>query len=122
MDKRNTLVVLDENGREVVCDLLFTFDWEENGKHYIVYTDHEKDAMGNTQVYASILEGGSGKLTAIESRREWEIIRIILDTLQEEIHMGEEDLDEEKITRKINHRLGGGTVRVEEFGFGSEDK
>ena len=38
--KKNTFSMLDENGREVVYDVLFTFESEETGKNYIVYTDN----------------------------------------------------------------------------------
>ena len=39
--------MLDENGREVVYDVLFTFESEETGKNYIVYTDNQKDASND---------------------------------------------------------------------------
>lgn len=85
--KKNTFTMLDENGNEVVYDVLFTFESEETGKNYIVYTDNEKDETGNIEVYASIYEPGNpqSKLEAIETDKEWKVIETILETLQEEI-------------------------------------
>ena len=86
MDK-NTFKVINDDGQEVVCHILFTFDSEETKKSYIVYTDDSKDAEGNVQVYASIFdpEDPNTKLEAIESEKEWKVIETILETLQEEI-------------------------------------
>ena len=85
--KKNTFSMLDENGREVVYDVLFTFESEETGKNYIVYTDNEKDETGNIEVYASIYypNDPQSKLEAIETEKEWKVIETILETLQEEV-------------------------------------
>ena len=86
--KKNTFTMLDENGNEVVFDVLFTFESEETGKNYIVYTDSKVDEeTGNIEVYASIYDPNDpkSKLTPIESEKEWKIIETILETLQEEV-------------------------------------
>ena len=85
--KKNTFSMLDENGREVVYDVLFTFESEETGKNYIVYTDNQKDETGNIEVYASIYYPNDPhiKLEAIETEKEWKVIETILETLQEEV-------------------------------------
>ena len=85
--KKNTFSMLDENGVEVVYDVLFTFESEETGKNYIVYTDNQKDETGNIEVYASIYypNDPQSKLEAIETEKEWKVIETILETLQEEV-------------------------------------
>lgn len=85
--KKNTFTMLDENGKEVVYDVLFTFESEETNKNYIVYTDNSRDENGNIEVYASIYDPDDpkGKLEAIQSDKEWKIIETILNTLQEEM-------------------------------------
>lgn len=85
--KKNTFSMLDENGKEVVYDVLFTFESEETGKNYIVYTDNHKDETGNIEVYASIYypNDPQSKLEAIETEKEWKVIETILETLQEEV-------------------------------------
>lgn len=86
MEERNTFTVIDNDGKEVTCEVLFTFESEETKKNYIVYTDNTTDEEGNIRVYASIYnpEGESTDLTPIETDREWKIIETILETIQEE--------------------------------------
>ena len=85
--KKNTFSMIDENGNEIIYDVLFTFENDETKKSYIVYTDNTKDEKGNTQVYASIYdpEDPQSKLEAITTDQEWKVIETILETLQEEI-------------------------------------
>ncbi len=87
MDNQNTFKVINDEGQEIVCDILFTFDSDETKKSYIVYTDNSKDEQGNIQVFASIYDPKmeNPKLDPIETEQEWKIIETILSTLQEEI-------------------------------------
>ena len=86
MNEKNTFTVMDENGKEVTCEVLFTFDSEETKKNYIVYTDNTVDEEGNTKVYASIYnpDQDETKLLPIETDKEWKIIETILEELQNE--------------------------------------
>lgn len=86
MEERNTFTVIDNDGKEVTCEVLFTFESEETKKNYIVYTDNTTDEEGNVRVYASIYDpkGDSADLTPIETDREWKIIETILESIQEE--------------------------------------
>ena len=88
--KKNTFTLLDENGQEVVYDVLFTFESDQTNKNYIVYTDNSKDEEGNIEVYESIYypDDENGRLEAIETESEWKLIETILSTLQEEIKNG----------------------------------
>ena len=85
--KKNSFSMLDENGKEVVYDVLFTFESDETKKNYIVYTDNTRDETGNIEVYASIYypDEENSRLEAITTEKEWKVIETILDTLQEEI-------------------------------------
>jgi len=91
--KKNSFSMIDENGKEVIYDVLFTFESDETKKNYIVYTDNTRDESGNIQVYASIYdpEDPNSKLEAITTEKEWKVIETILETLQEEVKkkMGE---------------------------------
>ncbi len=93
--KKNTFSMLDENGNEVVYDVLFTFESDETGKNYIVYTDNQKDEVGNIEVYASIYDPNDpqSKLEAIETEKEWKVIETILNTLQEEVKKKKEEIE-----------------------------
>lgn len=79
--------MIDENGNEIVYDVLFTFESDETHKNYIVYTDNTKDEQGNVEVYASVYNPNDphSKLEAIETEKEWKVIETILETLQEEV-------------------------------------
>ena len=88
MEDKNTFTVINEEGKEVVCNVLFTFDSDETKKSYIVYTDNTKDKQENIQVYASIYDPkqeDNMELLPIETDKEWKVIETILESLQEEI-------------------------------------
>ena len=94
MEDKNTFTVINEEGKEVVCNVLFTFDSDETKKSYIVYTDNTKDKQGNIQVYASIYDKeqeDNMELLPIETDKEWKVIETILDSLQEEIKNSSSD-------------------------------
>ena len=59
MEEKNTFKIMDNEGKEVVCEVLFTFDSEETNKSYIVYTDNTTDDKGNVKVYASVYKPNS---------------------------------------------------------------
>ena len=78
--------VMNDEGKEVECEVLFTFESEETKKNYIVYTDNTTDEEGNTKVYASIYNPNEAetKLLPIETDKEWKIIETILEEIQAE--------------------------------------
>lgn len=86
MNKDNAFTIVDKDGKEVECEVLFTFESDETKKNYIVYTDNSKDEEGNVKVYASIYNPNreNTELMPIETDREWRVIETILDTIQEE--------------------------------------
>ena len=96
--KKNTFTMIDQDGNEVVYDVLFTFESDETNKNYIVYTDQSKDDKGNIQVYASIYdpENPNSKLEPIETEKEWKVIETILETLQEEIKKKQDTTNNEQ--------------------------
>lgn len=90
--------MIDQEGNEIVYDVLFTFESDETQKNYIVYTDQSKDENGNIQVYASIYDPDDpqSKLEAITTEKEWKVIETILETLQEEIQKKQEQTNNEQ--------------------------
>lgn len=88
MKNKNTFTVINDEGKEIECSVLFTFDSDETKKSYIVYTDNTKDSNGNIKVYASIYDPksiDSMELLPIETEKEWKVIEKILESIQEEI-------------------------------------
>lgn len=95
-NEKMSFKVISDDGREIDCEVLFTFESDETGKNYIVYTDNTTDEEGNTKVYASIYnpEEENIALTPIETEKEWKIIETILDELQAEVKKSMEDEQE----------------------------
>ena len=91
MEEKMTFKVINDEGKEVECEVLFTFESDETKKNYIVYTDNTLDEEGNTKVYASIYnpDEDETKLLPIETDKEWKIIETILEELQNETQDGE---------------------------------
>jgi len=85
-DETMTFKVINDEGKEIECEVLFTFESDETKKNYIVYTDNTLDEEGNTKVYASIYnpDQDETKLLPIETDKEWKIIETILEELQNE--------------------------------------
>ncbi len=92
-EKKNTFTVLNDEGKEIECEVLFTFESEETHKNYLVYTDNTVDENGNIKVYASIFDPtkDTSDLLPIETEREWKIIETILEEIQKESNKKNEE-------------------------------
>lgn len=79
----NTFTIVNDNGEEVKCEILFTYEDEKTKKNYIAYTDNTTDDEGNTKVYASIFNPKEENpvLLPIETDEEWKLIEGILSSL-----------------------------------------
>ena len=104
----NTIKLLNDQGVMVVYDVLFTFENANNGKKYIVYTDHTEDGDGSAVVYASYCDStiNPKTLSQIESEEEWALIQQILDTFQEQLEKNpEKDVDDvvNDVLKKVNN-------------------
>ena len=86
MNEKKKFTVLDDKGRPVICEPLFTFESDETKKQYVVYTDNTKDESGNVRVYASVykMTKKGGELLPIKTDKEWKVIETILESIQEE--------------------------------------
>lgn len=90
-EKKGIFTIVDDKGKEIECEILFTFDSDETKKSYIVYTDNTLDEQGSTKVYASVYDptGQTSALMPIESEKEWLVIENILSSVQEKIDEAE---------------------------------
>ena len=79
MDKDGKLIIKNDKGEILECEVLFTFDSDETGKSYICYT------------------GESLKLEPITTDKEWKAINNILISVQEKVR---EVIDENGETEK----------------------
>lgn len=82
----NEFEVFNDLGEKITCNALFTFESDETGKNYIVYTDNTMDEEGHKKVYASTFDPAleNPVLGPIETEKEWNIIEDILNKLQKE--------------------------------------
>lgn len=83
-EEEATFVVIDENGKELTCTTLFTFDHAGNGNHYVVYTDYSRDENGVFRVFAAI-KNKDGSLAPIKTDEEWNLIEYALTQTKKEI-------------------------------------
>ena len=91
-DMTNTFTAIEPNGDFITCDVLLTFDSEDTGKSYIVFTDGSTDEHGFTCAYAAIYDPakleacGSAHavsgLQPIETEMEWQLVEGVFDSLQ----------------------------------------
>ena len=53
--KQRHITIVDENGNEQLCEIIHTFDSEEFGKSYVLYSlvGAEEDEEGAVEIFAS---------------------------------------------------------------------
>lgn len=78
------ITVVDENGNEQLCEILFTFDSEKFNKSYVLYypvSDNEDDEI---EIHASSFvpseNNEDGELSPIETDEEWDMVEEMLNT------------------------------------------
>lgn len=101
------LTIIDADGNEKLCQILFTLDSEEFGKKYVVFyeisslseseDDEEVPLMAASYVET---EDGEGELSEIETDEEWEFIEAAVrdfdSQCEGECENCEEDCDNRK--------------------------
>ncbi|WML54144.1 DUF1292 domain-containing protein [Neobacillus sp. PS3-12] len=89
------ITVVDEEGNEQLCEVLFTFDSDEFGKSYVLYypLGAEEDDEEDIEIHASAFipkeDGEDGELMPIETDEEWDMIEEVLNTFLDEEEDGE---------------------------------
>lgn len=86
----NNITVIDEEGNEQLCEILFTFDSDEFGKSYVLYypigADDSEDE--EIEIHASAFipseDNNDGDLQPIETEEEWDLIEEMLNTFLDE--------------------------------------
>ena len=85
--EKNTITVTNDKGEKIVLDILVTFDSEETGKSYVIYTDNSKDENGHVRVFASTYnpKAKDWELDDIKTEKEWKIVEAVISTIQEDL-------------------------------------
>lgn len=83
MNEENTFTIINDEGKEIKCEVLFTYEDDSTGMNFIAYTDNSLDTEGNTNVFASIFDPKEDdpELIPITEERDWKLIESLLQYL-----------------------------------------
>lgn len=95
MEEMMTFTLVNDDGEEVQCEILFSFEDRTTGKNYMVYTDYSRDENGDFKVFAAIYDptGETNLLQPVQTDEEWAMVEQILENLQQEVLASEADED-----------------------------
>ena len=91
------LTVIDAEGNEKLCQILFTLKSEEFGKNYVVFypiESIEDEESEQIQLMAASYvenEDGTGELSEVETDEEWALLENAVAEYEE--HMGDDEED-----------------------------
>ena len=79
-------ITIEKDGKEVECDVLFTFDSEDTLKTYIGYTDNTIASNGRKNIYVSAYNPFNPEdvLEDITDEKELEMVNDVLVQIDEE--------------------------------------
>lgn len=81
----NKITIVDDNGVERICEVLFTYENPDTGKKYVVFYPVEQlddDNVEEMDLFAYSFiehEDGRGELFALESDEEYDMINEVID-------------------------------------------
>lgn len=94
----NLITIINDDGQEVQCELLFTYHAEDTNVDYAIFTpvlvDIDEDYDEPVDVYAyryTMSEDGQGELFVIEDDDEYEMINEVIDQYFEDLAESEEE-------------------------------
>lgn len=82
----NNITVVDDQGNEQLCEVLFTFDSDEFNKSYVLYypigssEEDDEEIEIHASAYLPSEDGEDGELQPIETEQEWDLIEEMLNT------------------------------------------
>lgn len=98
--KDNQLTFVNDEGKEILCDIIFTYDSEEFHKSYVFFTEvgavpGDDGIPVNCAAYVPNETDGTGELVAIETDEEWEMVEKVFNDYLAELDDEECDCDGE---------------------------
>lgn len=83
---KNKFEMVNSEGELVEYLVLLTYDSEDTGKSYVVYTDQSFNENGEIILYASTYTPDHpDRLGPIETEWEWKMIEVILEETQQAV-------------------------------------
>ena len=85
----NEKIIIEKHGKQVECDILFTFDSEDTGKIFVGYSDHSIASNGRKNIYVSSYDPiiGINSLEDITDERELAMVWQVLAQIDKESRM-----------------------------------
>lgn len=85
----NKIIIVDEQGRERVCEILFTYQHPETKKNYVVLypideLDSDEEEMDLFAYSFVENEDGDGELFTLETDEEYDMINEVIDQFYED--------------------------------------
>ena len=76
-----TIVIKDENGNEVVCNVILEFSSDETNKRYVVFSDWSTDENGAVRISAVSYDLGveNPEQQQINTPEEWNAVKTVVD-------------------------------------------
>lgn len=76
-------IIIAKDGKEVECDILFTFDNEELQRTYVGYTDHSIDQNNREVIYIAYYDMNAEKkeLKEIQTQEELDMVHDVLEEI-----------------------------------------
>ena len=72
-----TLVLTMEDGKEVTCDILFTYHSDQFEKDYVIFQPRGEEQL-SAAIYVEEKEG-KGALQAVETEEEWNMLEELVN-------------------------------------------
>lgn len=85
------LLVTDEEGNEIQCEIILTFESEEFNKNYVVYQIKDDESGEYYAASYNPEDDDEGKLMQVETEAEWELIEEVLESFLEDEEEGQEE-------------------------------
>lgn len=86
-NQEQQITIIAEDGSEQLCEIIFTFDSDETGYSYVVYSpigNDEDDDVIYAARYTANENGEDGDLHQIETDEEWDMVEEVINTFMEQ--------------------------------------
>ena len=88
-EQQNTITVVDEEGNEILCEILTIVESEEFGKNFVLYSeigseDEDRFVQFMASSFTPAENGEDGELQPIETEEEWAYLEEVIEQLDDE--------------------------------------
>ena len=93
-DGSRTLFYKNDDGKDVECEILFTYHSEEFNKNYVLFFEKGSDEGDSVEIMAASYDETDetmGTLSPIETDEEWAMLDDVLEEFQEDIDSADEE-------------------------------